>query len=151
MSWKRNLCNKPKRSPYVVSGSMSGSTFKSDGPRSEMYDKIANQKMSEDSECCPNLAAFSPFMTGDQWAPFGAKAIANSYKLVLDTDGKSCKREKNAITSPLMSFLIEIGDRCEWMRICFDKEDKKWCEKEGNIINILFNHELFIPTDTGVL
>ncbi|KAK5986740.1 hypothetical protein GCK32_011957 [Trichostrongylus colubriformis] len=127
---------------------MSGSTFKSDGPRSEMYDKIKDQKIADDEECCPKVGSYTPFMKGDEWSASGPRAIANSYQLFLDDDGKSCKRGKNAIKSLLMSFLIEIGDRCEWMRICFDKSKDTWCEKEGNIINLLFNHELFIPTDT---
>ncbi|KAK6019483.1 hypothetical protein OSTOST_14879, partial [Ostertagia ostertagi] len=91
----------PKPSPYVVSGSLAGSTFKTRGNRSEMYDIISNQKVADDDQCCPSTTSFGPVMTGD-----------------------------------------------EWMRMCFDKTEKKWCENEGNVINLLFYHELMIPTDT---
>ncbi|EYB87341.1 hypothetical protein Y032_0265g671 [Ancylostoma ceylanicum] len=33
------------------------------------------------------------------------------------------------------------------MRICFDK-GAKWCESEGSALNLLFVHDVFIPTDS---
>ncbi|KAL6731325.1 hypothetical protein Aduo_002201 [Ancylostoma duodenale] len=33
------------------------------------------------------------------------------------------------------------------MRICFDKSDN-WCEKEGNALDLIFAHDVFIPTDS---
>ncbi|EYC24906.1 hypothetical protein Y032_0013g2169 [Ancylostoma ceylanicum] len=33
------------------------------------------------------------------------------------------------------------------MRICFDKSEE-WCENEGNALNLIFAHDVYIPTDT---
>ncbi|KAK6061048.1 hypothetical protein COOONC_01287 [Cooperia oncophora] len=113
MSGFYKVHNAPKPAPYVVSGSMSGSTYKSSGPRSKMYDIISKQRVADDEQCCATASGFSQYLTGEEWALGYHKAVANAYVLELDPD-PSCKREKNALTSPLMSFVIEIGQKCEW-------------------------------------
>ncbi|WKX90454.1 hypothetical protein Q1695_009366 [Nippostrongylus brasiliensis] len=129
--------------PYIMTGTMDGSKFKSDGPRSLLYDEIKNQKESSDEECCPSMAGLRGFSRKAVWTDRQALAIANSYRIGTLNCGK-----ESADSSPLSSFSIDIGDECEWIRICFDTSDSKWCEKEGNAIHFLFVHGVFIPTDS---
>ncbi|EYC35250.1 hypothetical protein Y032_1101g3605, partial [Ancylostoma ceylanicum] len=45
------------------------------------------------------------------------------------------------------SILVEVGKRCEWLRLCFDKGDK-FCENDANTLSFIFAHDVYIPTDS---
>lgn len=102
--------------------------------------------MDVDEDCCPSLSGVQGFSMAKNWPDRQDKAVANAY--TIDWLFDSCNDGDDPLSSPLMSMNIDVGDECEWMRLCFDDKQDTWCEKEGNVLNLLFMHEVFIPTDT---
>ncbi|KAK6730831.1 hypothetical protein RB195_007346 [Necator americanus] len=130
--------------PYIISGTMAGSSLKSAGKTSKIY---ANMKQEQESQeiCCPSDLDYSDFMGDENWSEQSAKPIANEY-FIRKQENSQCKKDEKSRTSPLQAISINMAT-CDWMRICFDK-GSKWCDAEGNALNLLFIHEVFIPTDS---
>ncbi|KAK6730836.1 hypothetical protein RB195_007355 [Necator americanus] len=136
-----------KHTPYIVTNTIQGSLEKNKLGRSFLFDTVTKVKLSEE-DCCPTLYQYVGFVESDSWFEQGIRMILTAYTLEkVPRYQKMCQRDMKTHTSALQSFRVEVGPSCHWLRLCFDKSDK-WCENEGNALNMIFAHDVFIPTDS---
>ncbi|CAJ0594025.1 unnamed protein product [Cylicocyclus nassatus] len=111
--------------------------------RTESFDSVKRRKGLRKAEvdCCPPTWEFEGFLSANEWNE-GPYVAYHRYKLFKQGDAK-CKE-----ATSLQSILIEIGDECEWMRLCFDNNPNQFCEDDANTLSLIFNHEVYIPTDS---
>ncbi|CAJ0594124.1 unnamed protein product [Cylicocyclus nassatus] len=131
------------QAPYIISGTVTGSTNKASDYRSEITVNIAKADFSS-NVCCASTAAYEGFMNDDEWQEIAVKPIANEIELYKAK--RYCAGGKDAEEEPMQMIFIEVQD-CDWLRICFDKSST-FCENEGNALDLYLVHEVFVPTDS---
>ncbi|EYB87328.1 hypothetical protein Y032_0265g662 [Ancylostoma ceylanicum] len=103
----------PKQTPYIITGTMMGSSQKSAGKRSRIYLNLKEEKES-DEVCCPDAETMLSFVEEDDWFDESVKPIANEYVLGLFNAGeKECQRDMKAWHGPEQIIGIEIAT-CDW-------------------------------------
>ncbi|EYB87329.1 hypothetical protein Y032_0265g662 [Ancylostoma ceylanicum] len=106
----------PKQTPYIITGTMMGSSQKSAGKRSRIYLNLKEEKES-DEVCCPDAETMLSFVEEDDWFDESVKPIANEYVLGLFNAGeKECQRDMKAWHGPEQIIGIEIAT-CDCLRI----------------------------------
>lgn len=115
---------------------------------STAFDDVGKRKKLNISEydCCPFTWEFEGFMKRLDWA----RAYYITYlQYELQRNPHGCQSGTNANGyAQYMSFLVEIGEYCEWLRICFDQKGSGFCSNDANTLSFLFDHEVYIPTDS---
>ncbi|KAK6730820.1 hypothetical protein RB195_007342 [Necator americanus] len=98
-------------------------------------------------DCCPPTWEFEGFVTDTEWNTV-PRISYHKYTLQKKNVIECFEHDKKA--SRFQSILIEVGQKCEWMRLCFDTNEKDFCKNDGNTLAFIFVHDVYIPTDSGV-
>ncbi|KAL6733726.1 hypothetical protein Aduo_004351 [Ancylostoma duodenale] len=137
---------------YIISGSGAGSTMRRGLRRSSSFFDPTS-RFSEPYECCTDPTEFEGFIGDAYWDPEYFRAKFNRYSLTTVR-----RNEKACGGNPILdgenilfhSFLVEIGERCEWLALCFHTmSDETLCAQDANMLGLVLNHEVYIPTDSG--
>ncbi|VDM59326.1 unnamed protein product [Angiostrongylus costaricensis] len=137
--------------PYFFSGTKEGSSLRvktwAENPSLAFDPPHKRTELQQASfDCCPPTWEFEDFVLSSDWNtnPF---ITYQKYTLHKTWKGVCGAELKSGGMIPFQSFLIEVGKRCEWMRLCFDDEGK-FCESDANTLALIFVHDVYIPTDS---
>ncbi|EYB98163.1 hypothetical protein Y032_0133g1745 [Ancylostoma ceylanicum] len=136
---------------YIVSGSAAGSTIRSGVRRSSSFFD-PTRRFSEPYDCCTDPTEFEGFIGDAYWDPEYLRPKFNRYFLTTVRRNENVCRGDEILDGEnilFQSFLVEIGDRCEWLALCFDVvTDEALCAQDANMLGLVLNHEVYIPTDS---
>ncbi|WKX91460.1 hypothetical protein Q1695_009918 [Nippostrongylus brasiliensis] len=142
-------------STYILSGTASGSYIRAAVPFvSTAFDSPRTRARLQKTEydCCPFSWEHEQFLDDEEWGR-SAYTTYFRYSFMLKDTSRCEPTGKAGKNYPYMSFLVERGKRCEWIRLCFDRKAKdpkqqKFCSNEIHSIAFLFGHGVYIGTDT---
>ncbi|KJH51592.1 hypothetical protein DICVIV_02225 [Dictyocaulus viviparus] len=95
-------------------------------------------------DCCPPTWEFEFFVVSSEWNVL-PQITYQTYTLH-KRQSDECKDSSSA-TTKFQSILLEIGEKCEWIRLCFDRTSK-FCDNDANALSFIFVHDVYVPTDS---
>ncbi|WKX91462.1 hypothetical protein Q1695_009920 [Nippostrongylus brasiliensis] len=136
--------------PFYQTGTHKGSHIRAgrDHVIANAFDNPAKRSSLKKAEldCCVSPWLFEGFIEAGDWADAEHYPTYNQFKLG-KVDKSECNSPGGASTVQFFSFLLEVGERCEWARLCFD-QGNDFCKNDVHTLSFIFSHGVYIPTDS---